>query len=310
LLVPLLLVLALYSRRQNMPTLINATSDAASRINQDFKKGALTFDASRGALYKAETQQEFLFTNKDQLVRFDGRVGQFNKWDGQRKEFLPINGLEPGEQVDRSRKLSPKDIIAPKTWGEVAEDAAFLTAQSVATGAVLGVVGGAVAATAEHVPSVGLPETVIPSLQAAEGSGAVIADAVSSNNGVVETAAGLTMGQVGRAVGVTVLEGQLGHPIDAEGMFAHVALAQHGPFNPGDLRPPDPWFPPIVPPPPPPGLGRRMQETANEAAFGITGGAIGGALGAAAGGPPGMLLGNAAGAVVGVAVGKLWNEIF
>ena len=216
---------------------IDAHSQVGELIAADIKSGALKFDEGKGAFFKASTQQEYLLTNKDRLVRWDEGIKSFSEYNSNIKNFLPVNALQDGEQVDRSRKLKKNDILAKPTWKQWAGETSLIVAQGAVTGAALGAVGGAIYGVVTH-------------------RGSLSSGNVASNNSAVVHTRSLP---VGGGIAST-----------------SAALHAPGPFHPGDLTPPG-HVNINVPPSPGLTPGQAAQEQAAQGAFAAAGAIVGGA---------------------------------
>ena len=238
---------------------VDANSDTGKLLAQDFNSGAITFDSERGALYKLATDQEFLISNQDRLVRYDGKVNSYSVYDFKAKTFIPTNALRDGEIVERNRAVKKNDILAKQTWSQFAGDLALTVGQGVVAGAAIGAVGGVATAAVQHAPRGWLRHNVV------SGSS------------------------------VQHVEQRMG--LHRRNLRVHTAaLHAAGPFHPGDLNPPPPWMEPIIPPPEP-NLGDIAQDAAAAGAWGAIGGIVGTFVGGPVGTIVGGVLGGAMGAV-------------
>ncbi len=243
---------------------IDARSHVGESLAEDFKSGNVHFDSTKGAFVKPSTQQEYLLTNKDRVVRYDGVVDVLNEYNTTIKNFCPVNALEDGEKLDRSRVLTKNDILAKPTWKQWAGESALVIAQGAVTGAALGAIGGAIYGVATHRRA--LPEPCVSTNNA------------SSAASHVKPSAGLAS--------------------------ANGALHAAGPFSPGDLTPPGHInINPLPAPGLTPGQAaqEQMAQGAFAAAGAIIGGAVAGPF-APAGALVGGVLGAGLGALWNEAV--------
>ena len=124
---------------------IDAQSRPGKAFAEDLKSGAIVYDQNNGAFVKGRTRQEFLLTNQDRVVRCDHSANVLSFYSPDIKEFLPLNALQDGEALDRSRKLRKNDIVAKQTWGQFAGQAGMVAAEGAVAGVALGAVGGLLA---------------------------------------------------------------------------------------------------------------------------------------------------------------------
>ncbi len=240
---------------------VNCKSVVGEQLTADFKSGAIQFQADKGAFVKPATNQEWLLTNQDRLVRVDGNAkNSLSVYNAKTSQFVPTDALQDGESLDRTRALTKNDLIAKTTWKQWAGEGAWHVGHAAVVGTALGAIGGCAALAGQAAARRGLPS----------GSGTGV--------------------RPGSVVGL----GAQPRPAAGGLAVAQAGLHAAGPFHPGDLNPPGHIN---INPPPPAGLtpGDAAQEQMAQGAFAAAGGIIGGCIG----GPVGMAIGGVLGAGVG-----------
>jgi hypothetical protein len=320
---------------------IDARCNTGKQFAQDLKDGAIQFEPGRGTFYKRTTDQEYGFTNRDRLVCSGGYLGDYCVYDEDYKFFLAACPLPEGEELDRTRTLTKRDVLAKSTWAELAEDVAYAAAlglgASVGVQAVKGVESFSGAATDISVPHIARgrrlgaatagPYNMVPLQGNAVGPGM----AIPVGPGVAIAVPGAAYPADGRSVDVgpnvsIAIPGPVaarpslrraptpelpGRSIPVGPNFAIAVpptapprIHGAGPLGPGPLEPPDPI---VFGPGEGPNAAQKGIRGAKDQALVGAGGIIGASVGSIFG-PVGVAIGGMIGASVGAGIAASLDE--